>query len=102
MASTAVRTLQNFIDGGVSDAAEGETQTVVSAATGEALAEAPVSTQADVDKAVAAAKKAFETYGRTTPQERPLLMLRLPPATEEGAVEIAELEAQNAGKPLQA
>jgi betaine-aldehyde dehydrogenase len=102
MASTAVRTLQNFIDGGFSDAAEGETQTVVNPATGEALAEAPVSTQADVDKAVAAAKKAFETYGRTTPQERSLLMLKLADAIEEAGDEIAELEAQNAGKPLQA
>jgi betaine-aldehyde dehydrogenase len=102
MASTAVRTLQNFIDGGFSDAAEGQTQTVVNPATGEALAEAPVSTQADVDKAVAAAKKAFETYGRTTPQERSTMMLKLADAIEEAADEIAELEAQNAGKPLQA
>jgi len=102
MASTAVRTLQNFIDGGFSDAAEGQTDTVVNPATGEALAEAPVSTRADVDKAVAAAKKAFETFGRTTPQERSLMMLKLADAIEEAGDEIAELEARNAGKPLQA
>jgi betaine-aldehyde dehydrogenase len=102
MASTAVRPLQNFIDGEFVDPAEGQTETVVNPANGEAVAEAPVSTQADVDRAVAAARKAFETYGSTTPQERSLLMLKLADAIEENGDEIAELEAANAGKPLQA
>jgi betaine-aldehyde dehydrogenase len=102
MASTAVRTLQNFVAGEFVDPAEGQTDTVVNPATGEAIAEAPASTRADVDRAVAAARQAFETFGRTTPRERSLMMLGLADAIEAAGDEIAELEAVNAGKPIQA
>jgi betaine-aldehyde dehydrogenase len=102
MASTAVRTLRNYIDGELVDPADGRTETVVNPATGEAVAEAPVSGPADVDKAVAAARRAFEAYGRTTPAERALMLLKLAEAIEDHAEEITELEAANAGKPVAA
>jgi len=75
---------------------------VLNPATGEAIAEAPASTATDVDRAVAAARGAFEGWARTTPAERSLALLRIADALERDADEIARLEATNAGKPLQA
>jgi betaine-aldehyde dehydrogenase len=99
--TTAVPTLKNFIDGALVDG-EGETEPVLNPATGEEIARAPLSTQADVDRAVAAARRAFESYGKTTPAERQALLLKLADVIEDNADELAELEARNAGKPLQA
>jgi betaine-aldehyde dehydrogenase len=103
MATTAQRTLQNFIDGEYVDPAEGRRTAVLNPATGEEIAQAADSTQADVDRAVKAARDAFESgWGTTTPAERSLALLKLADAIEERGDEIAELEADNAGKPLQA
>ncbi|HEU4656949.1 MAG TPA: gamma-aminobutyraldehyde dehydrogenase [Capillimicrobium sp.] len=98
----ATPTLQNFIDGEFADPAEGATTTVLNPATGEAIAQAPDSSAADVDRAVAAARRAFDGWMNTTPQERSLALLKLADAVEEHADELAEMEARNAGKPLQA
>ncbi|MDX6650298.1 MAG: betaine-aldehyde dehydrogenase [Solirubrobacteraceae bacterium] len=100
--ATTVSTLQNFIDGELVDAAEGGTQPVLNPATGETIAQAPDSGQADVDRAVSAARTAFEAWGRTTPAERSLALLRLADSIEAHGDEIAELESANAGKPIQA
>jgi len=103
MATTAQRTLQNFIDGASVDPAEGRTSAIVNPATGEDIGQAPDSTQADVERAVKAARDAFEGgWGTSTPGERALALLKLADAIEERGDEIAELEADNAGKPLQA
>src|SRR3954454_11411368 len=100
--TAATPTLQNFIDGAFVDAAASETLSVVNPATGEELAQAPLSSQPDVDRAVAAARAAFETWSRTTPAERQAALLALADVLEEHGDELAELEARNAGKPLQA
>src|SRR4051794_40978923 len=100
--ATATQHLQNFIDGQLVDAAEGQTQPVLNPATGEEIAQSPSSTKEDVKRAVAAARTAFETYGNTTPAQRQDLLHRLADVIEENADEIAELESANAGKPLQA
>jgi betaine-aldehyde dehydrogenase len=100
--ATATHTLQNFIDGQFTDPAEGRTSAVLNPATGEEIAQAPESTKADVDRAVAAARAAFDGWSRTTPGERALALLRIADALEEHADEIAELESANAGKPIQA
>src|ERR671916_1767218 len=99
---TDVRTYKNFIDGEWVDPAEGQTEAVVNPATGQTIAQAPLSTQEDVDPAVAAASAAFETWGQTTPMERSLALLKLADALEERADEIGKSEATNAGKPLKA
>ncbi len=103
MAATSmeVGTLRNFIDGELVDAAEGGTDAVVNPATGEEIAQAPSSTTEDVDRAVAAARRAFEGWSATTPGERQLALLRFADAVEARADELAQLEAINAGKPLQ-
>src|SRR3954464_7275643 len=99
--TTAVPTLKNFIDGALVDA-EGEAEAVLNPATGEELARAPLSTRADVDRAVGAARRAFEGWSRTTPAERQAALLALAQVIEDNADELADLEARNAGKPLQA
>ena len=61
MATATLTKLKNFIDGELVDAADGETEPVLNPATGEPIAEAPISSAEDVDRAVGAARRAFET-----------------------------------------
>jgi betaine-aldehyde dehydrogenase len=100
MAAT-LGTLQNFIDG-ERVAGGGETEAILNPATGEELARAPVSSAEDVDRAVRAARGAFEGWSTTTPAQRSQALLALAGLVEEHAGEIARLEALNAGKPLAA
>jgi len=100
--ATATQALKNFIDGESVEAAEGGTDAVLNPATGEEIAQAPSSTEADVDRAVKAARTAFETWGNTTPGERALALIRIADALEANAEEIAQLESANAGKPISA
>ena len=99
---TDVQTYRNFIDGEWTDPAAGQTEAVLNPATGEAIAQAPLSTAEDVDRAVAAARAAFETWGQTTPGERSVALLKLADALEERGDDLARIEAANAGKPIQA
>ena len=89
--ATATKTkLKNFIGGEAVDPVEGGTEEVVNPATGEAIAEAPLSTKADVDRAVAAAKKAFDGWSATPPGERARALLRMADLIEERGEEIAD------------
>ena len=54
----------------------------------------------DVDRAVNAAETAFETWKKTTPQDRSLLLLKIADALEAKADELGRLESANAGKPV--
>jgi betaine-aldehyde dehydrogenase len=100
MATTA-ETLRNFIDG-EPVAHDGETEPVLNPATGEEIARAPRSSAEDVDRAVAAARRAFEGWSKTTPAERAQALLAIADVVEEHGAEIARLEALNAGKPIEA
>jgi betaine-aldehyde dehydrogenase len=100
--ATDVLTLQNFIDGEHVAPAEGQTEPVLNPATAEVIARAPLSSAPDIDRAVGAARRAFETWGVTTPGERASALLALADAIEEHADELAQLEAANAGKPISA
>jgi betaine-aldehyde dehydrogenase len=102
MATATLTKLQNFIGGEFVDPADGQTEEVVNPATGEPIAEAPLSTAADVDRAVAAARKAFDGWAATTPGERALMLLKLADAIEEHAEELSDLESADAGKPRKA
>ncbi len=101
MAPTAP-TLQNFISSELVDPVEGETEPILNPATGEVIAHAPISTAEDVNLAVHAARGAFPGWATTTPGERAHALLKLADAIEEHADEIAELESDNAGKPIAA
>ncbi len=92
---------RNIINGEAVDAASGETYDVVNPATGEVYATAPASGAEDVDRAMKAADKAFETWGETTPAERQLALLKLADALEARADEFVKAECDNTGKPIQ-
>ena len=98
----AVSTLRNFIDGEFVESSDASTEPVINPATGETIAEAPLSDAADVDRAVSAARAAFDTWATTTPGERALALLKIADAIEAHADELAGLEADNAGKPIEA
>src|ERR671925_201549 len=100
--SVTVQQFKNFIGGEWVDAAEGGTAEIVNPATGETIAEVPEGTQADVDRAVEAAKKAWPAWRETIPAERAELLLKLADIIDEHTEELAELESQNVGKPLPA
>jgi 1-pyrroline dehydrogenase len=73
---------------------------VINPATGETIAHVPRGTQADVDRAVQAAKDALPEWLETTPAERAEALLKLADAIDEHTDELAQLESQNVGKPL--
>src|SRR3954453_5440481 len=97
---TDVRTYENFIDGEWTAPAEGRTEGVLNPATGEEIAKAPLSTSEDVDRAVAAARRALEPGSQTTQRDRSTALLKLADALEERADELGRIEAANPGKPL--
>jgi 1-pyrroline dehydrogenase len=91
---------KNFVGGEWVDAVEGGTAEIINPATGETIAEVPQGTQADVDRAVEAAKRAWPEWRETTPQERAEKLLKLADAIDGHADELARVESQNVGKPL--
>jgi phenylacetaldehyde dehydrogenase len=104
-AATAVylaKPLNMLIDGKWVPALSGETFPVEDPATEEIIAHVPAGDKADIDRAVAAARKAFETgpWPRISPSERSRLVWRLGELIEAHADEFAELEALDNGKPV--
>ena len=99
---TEVLELQNMIGGEFVAPAEGKMEDVVNPANGEVIAHAPLSTEEDVDRAVKAARKAFDSWSVTTPSQRQELLLRLADGFQERADEITDWETKDAGKPRQA
>ena len=94
------KTLENFVNGEHVDAGDGRRLDVVNPATGEVFATSPASGQADVDRALDAAEKVFETWRDSTPSERQLALLRLADRIEENAQELVRAESENTDKPL--
>jgi betaine-aldehyde dehydrogenase len=94
--------LRNLIGGSYVDPAAGATSPVIDPCTGEAYALAPVSAAGDVDTAMAAASKGFETWRDTTPAERQRALLRIADAVEARAEELIAAECRNTGKPVEA
>jgi betaine-aldehyde dehydrogenase len=93
--------VQNFVAGASADAVDGKTTDVIDPSTGEVYATAPLSGAADVDTAVRAARKAFESWRDTTPSERQRALLKIADAIEARAEEIVAVESRNTGKPIQ-
>jgi betaine-aldehyde dehydrogenase len=95
--TTAV--LRNFVGGRYTGPADGATSPVVDPCTGEPYAQAPVSSAADVDAAMSAARDGFEKWRDTTPSERQRALLRIADAVAARADEIIAAECRNTGKP---
>ena len=90
-----------FINGEVVAAASGELRDVVEPATGEVLGRASMAGEADVDRAVDAARAALDgPWGRTPPTERSRLLHALGDAIAANRKELAELESRNVGKAI--
>ncbi len=100
MASTK-EALSNFIDGERAGS-DADTEAVLNPATGEELARAPISSAEDVERAVAAARRAFGGWSATTPAQRSQALLAIADLVLEHGDELARLEALNAGKPIEA
>jgi 1-pyrroline dehydrogenase len=100
--SVSVEKHKNLVGGEFVDAADGGTAEIINPATGETIAEVPQGTEADVDRAVEAAKKAWPEWKETTPQERSEILLKLADLIDEHTEELAEIESRNVGKPLAA
>jgi aminobutyraldehyde dehydrogenase len=74
-------------------------EAVINPKTEETIVKLPDASPAQVDAAVEAAAKAFQTWSRTTPAERSALLLKLADAIDRDAEGFATLEALNCGKP---
>jgi betaine-aldehyde dehydrogenase len=94
------RAVQNFVNGQLVDALDGQTTDVINPTSGEVFAHAPLSGQADVDQAYAAASQAFESWRETTPAERQQMLLKIADVFEEHGEELVAIESENTGKPI--
>jgi 1-pyrroline dehydrogenase len=95
-----VKTYKQLIGGEFVDAADGRTAEVINPANDQAIATVPASSNEDVDRAVEAADTAFQSWKKTTPQDRSLLLLKIADALEARGDELGRLESANAGKPV--
>lgn len=100
MSVTAPREYQHFINGSWRKSESNKTLDVLNPATGELLTRVPAGDSRDVDAAVAAARQAFASWGKTTPVERQGVLLEIANRIQKRARDYAELESLNVGKPI--
>ncbi|MDN5873026.1 MAG: aldehyde dehydrogenase family protein [Sinobacteraceae bacterium] len=93
---------QMLIGGQWVNSESGETLDVFNPATDEVIAKVQSANAADVDKAVKAARKAFETgpWGKMLPAERQRIIWKIGELIEEHTEELAQLESLDQGKPI--
>src|SRR3954468_24343905 len=95
------RRYQLFIDGQFVDAESGKTFETPNPATGETFAEVAEGDKADIDKAVAAARKAFDgKWSKISARDRGRMMYKLAQLIEAKTPELAALETADNGKPI--
>src|SRR5689334_23564508 len=96
-----MNTYKLFIDGQWVDAESGKTFTTPNPATGETLAEVAEADAADIDKAVAAARRAYEgKWSKLSARDRGRLLYKLSQLIEQNADELARVETADNGKPI--
>ena len=100
MATTETRTHQNYIGGEWVDAASGETFESISPADGETLGVFPRSSADDVDRAVEAAKAAYEDWRLTPAPKRGEILFRFGQLLADQKDDVADLMAHEMGKVL--
>jgi aldehyde dehydrogenase (NAD+) len=96
------RAFMQFIDGKPTDALSGERMDVVCPSDGKAFASIPASGAADIDRAVKAARRAFDEgpWSRMPAMERGRCLTRLFHLVERDGAELAALESRDTGKPV--
>src|SRR5213595_1244923 len=97
--ATAVKRREMFIGGEWVSGSGSASQEIINPATGETIAEVPKGTEADVDRAVKAARTAYPEWFETVPKERSEMLLKLADAILADAEEMANIESANVGKP---
>ncbi len=97
-----IRRTQCFIDGKWTDAASGKTFETYNPATEELIAEVAEGDAPDVDRAVKAARRAFDSgpWRKTDARDRGRMLNRLADLMEENLDELAALETLDNGKPI--
>jgi betaine-aldehyde dehydrogenase len=100
--SAEVKTYQLYVNGEWIEGDSGKTFPVYDPSTEEVIAQVPAGESKDVDRAVAAAKAAFEegAWATATPQERGRVLFRLAEKIRQQSARLAELECRNTGKPI--
>ena len=93
-----LREVRNFVGGAWEEHNGQETEPVYDPATGEVIAETPLSTAADVDRAVRKAKEAFPPWAATPVTERARILFRFKMLLEENFDELASLVTLENGK----
>lgn len=95
-------TLLMYIDGEWTAASDGGTRPIYNPATGQVVAYVAEGTGADAERAIRAARQAFDEgpWAETTALERAALLFKLADAIDANAAELATLETLNNGKPL--
>ncbi len=92
--------LQLYIDGEFRAASDAATQPVINPASEEVVGHVPVATEADLDAALEAADRAFETWRRTSPYEREAILERAVVLMCERAERIGRIMSLEQGKTL--
>jgi betaine-aldehyde dehydrogenase len=97
-----VKTYQLFINGEWVASNSSKTIPVYDPSTEEVIAQVPDANSDDVNRAVAAARAAFDDgpWATTTPQERGRVLFRLAEKIRQNSAVLAELECRNTGKPI--
>lgn len=90
-----------YIDGKHQRATSGEQFVTINPATGETIAEVDKASSADVDRAVASAQQGFEIWRRMTGTERARVLHKAVHLLRLRNRELAEIEVQDTGKPIQ-
>ena len=91
---------QLFIDGEWRDASDGETLKTYNPATGELLAEIADASEKDVDDAVKAGHRAFQSWSKTTVTERAAVLNKIADIIDENKEFLATVETMDNGKPI--
>ena len=94
--------MEMLIDGAWVTAASGATFTAESPATGEPIGDVPEGDRDDARRAIEAANRAADSWGRTTAFERAAAMLRVADAIDERRDDLAHTLTLDQGKPLRA
>jgi betaine-aldehyde dehydrogenase len=97
-----VRTYQNYINGQWTDSASGQTFPVYDPSTEEVIAHVASANAADVERAVVAARSAFDSgpWSQTSAAERGRMLYQLAAKIREKAAFLAEIECRNTGKSI--
>jgi betaine-aldehyde dehydrogenase len=94
------RFCKTLINGELVESESGRRLAVYDPSTEEAIAEVPDCNERDVDRAVAAARSAFQAWAQTTAQERGRVLFRLADYVRANVDRLAELESRTCGKPI--